>query len=217
MQDKQKMHKTNVLYLFLKRFFDLFSSFLFIIIFSWLYILILIVNLFATKGSPIYFDKRVGKNGKQLRTPKFRSMYRDANKNAKRYLNDEQYQEWKSEGKILNDPRITPFGRFLRKSSLDELPQVFVILFGKMSVVGPRPVTKNEIDVNYSKEESVRLLSVKPGLISNWGVNGRNDITYKDGKRQKLELEYLDKQSLFYDLKLILKSIGVVLSGKGAK
>lgn len=217
MQDKQKMHKTNVLYLFLKRFFDLSSSFLFIIVFSWLYILILIVNLFATKGSPIYFDKRVGKNGKQLRTPKFRSMYRDANKNAKRYLNDEQYQEWKSEGKILNDPRITPFGRFLRKSSLDELPQIFVILFGKMSVVGPRPVTKNEIDVNYSKEESVRLLSVKPGLISNWGVNGRNDITYKDGKRQKLELEYLDKQSIFYDLKLILKSIGVVLSGKGAK
>ena len=86
-----------------------------------------------------------------------------------------------------------------------------------MSVIGPRPITQKEIDLQYKKEEQEILLSARPGLISNWGVNGRNDITYDNGQRQKLELEYFSKRSLGYDLKLLLKSIGVVISGKGAK
>ncbi len=217
MRDESTKTKKKTFYRFLKRIFDLISSFLFIVVFSWVYILILLINLFATKGAPIYFDKRIGRNGKLLKTPKFRSMYRDANKNAKRYLNDEQYKQWKNEGKVLNDPRITSFGKFLRKSSLDELPQIFTILFGKMSVIGPRPVTQIEIDVNYSKEESIQLLSVKPGLISNWGVNGRNNVSYQNHKRQNLELEYVEKRSLLYDFKLLCKAVGAVLSGKGAK
>ena len=170
-----------------------------------------------TKGHPLYFDNRLKKNGKPFRLPKFRSMYKDAETHPEKYFTNEQLETWKKERKVDRDPRITPFGRFLRKSSLDELPQVFCIFIGKMSVVGPRPITQKELDANYTKEEQEVLMSTRPGLISNWGVNGRNNVAYDNGERQRLELEYFQKRSLWYDFKLIFKSIGVVLSGKGAK
>lgn len=209
--------KKSLFYYFIKRLFDIISSLLLIIILSWLYIIVFIVNIFVTKGHPLYFDNRLKKNGRPFRLPKFRSMYKDAETHPEKYFTNEQLETWKKERKVDRDPRITPFGRFLRKSSLDELPQVFCIFAGKMSVVGPRPITQKELDTNYTKEEQKVLLSARPGLISNWGVNGRNNVAYDNGDRQRLELEYFQKRSLWYDLKLILKSIGVVLSGKGAK
>lgn len=206
-----------IFYRFIKRAFDIVSSFLVILAASWLLLILFVINFFATKGHPIYFDKRVGKNGKPLRLPKFRSMHIDAETNPQKYFTPEQYEQWKNERKVDKDPRITTFGRFLRKSSLDETPQLFSILFGSMSVVGPRPIVQKEFDDNYTKEEQKLILSVRPGLISNWGVNGRNNVSYEDKKRQQLELEYFDKRSLCYDLKLIFKAIGAVLSTKGAK
>lgn len=211
------MKKKGWAYYFCKRLFDICSSLFLILLITPFIVLLLIINLFATKGAPIYFDNRVGKNRKNIKIPKFRSMYKDANSNPEKYFSEEQMKEWKSERKVTNDPRITPFGKFLRKTSLDELLQLFSILFGKLSVVGPRPVIQDEIDSFYTKEESDLLLSARPGLISNWGVNGRNLITYKTGERQKLELDYFNKRSCFYDLKLIFKAIAVVFKGTGAQ
>lgn len=211
------MKKSQKIYLLIKRAFDIISSFVLLILLSPILLIILIINIFATHGAPIYFDLRVGLNGKEIKIPKFRSMYKDANTHPEKYLSDEQLQCWRSEGKVTDDPRIIPFGRFLRKSSLDETLQLFLIFIGKMSVVGPRPVIQKEIEQHYTKEQKDILLSARPGLISNWGVHGRNLVTYNTGERQKLELEYFEKRSCWYDFKLILRAIGVVFSGKGAQ
>ena len=209
--------KKIVGYLFIKRLFDIVSSLLLAIILSWFLLIIMIINIFATHGAPFYGDQRVGQNGKSLKLLKFRSMYKDAESHPEKYLSPEQLQIWKKERKVDNDPRITKFGRFLRKSSIDELPQLFNIIAGQMSVVGPRPLNKKELELNYSGEDGKLLISVKPGLISNWGVNGRNNVTYETGERQRLELEYFKKRSLLYDLKLIFKATVVVIFCKGAQ
>lgn len=209
--------KKNISYFILKRLFDILSSLIAILLLSWLIIILLIINAFATKGAPMYVDLRVGKNGKPLKLLKFRSMYKDANTRPEKYLNAEQLEQFKRERKVTNDPRITGFGKFLRKTSLDELPQLFCIFIGSMSVVGPRPIIKDELETNYTEEQIRILLSARPGLISNWGVNGRNLVKYDNGKRQNLELEYFNKRSLWYDLKLIFKAVGAVLGRKGAQ
>lgn len=197
--------------------FDFVSSLVVsVLILPWLLIL-LIINIIATKGAPIYFDERVGKNGRRIKIPKYRSMYKDANEHPEKYLNEDQLKQWKEERKVDNDTRITPFGRFLRKSSSDELLQLFCIIVGSMSVVGPRPITQKELDENFSEGEQKLLLSTRPGLVSNWGVNGRNLKTYNTGERQKLELDYFTKRSVLFDLKLMLKAVVAVLTRKGAQ
>lgn len=180
-------------------------------------LIIAIIVKTGSKGPILFKDKRVGKNGKEIYVLKFRSMYIDAESRIDSYLTPEQKEIWIKERKLDNDPRITKIGRFLRKTSLDELPQLFNILGGSMSVVGPRPIVKSELDENYTKEQQELLLSVRPGLVSNWGVSGRNQLEYIDGKRQESELIYFEKMGLFYDLKLIFKAVFVVLSRKGAK
>ncbi len=204
-------------YFFFKRVFDIVSTFILITLISWLIIILIIINIFATKGAAFYADQRIGYKNKGFRLLKFRSMYIDAETRPEKYLNEEQLKSWKKERKVKDDPRITKFGRFLRKSSLDELPQLFNIFIGQMSVVGPRPIVEKEFQENYTEEERELFVSAKPGLISNWGVNGRSNVDYKDGERQRLELEYFSKRSLWYDLKLIFKAVWVVLTGKGAK
>ena len=211
------MKRNSWLYFVVKRLFDFLSSLIAIVAISPILIIILIINTFATGGAPVYIDRRVGKNGKVLNIPKFRSMHYDANDKAKYYLNKKQMKQWKTERKVHNDPRVTKFGKFLRVSSLDETLQLFCILFGTMSVIGPRPITEDEINQFFTEEERKVLLSAKPGLISNWGVNGRNLVTYKSGKRQKLELDYFKKRSIGYDLLLIFKAVGSVVSHKGAE
>ncbi|MCR5185105.1 MAG: sugar transferase [Bacilli bacterium] len=204
------------MYAFIKRTFDIVSSFLAIILLSLLLIVLALLVKLSSKGPVLFKDVRVGKKGKTIKVLKFRSMYIDAEERLEKYLTPEEIEAWEKERKITNDPRITKVGKFLRKTSLDELPQLFNILFGSMSVVGPRPITKKELDDNYTADEQKLLLSARPGLISNWGVNGRSEVLFSDGKRQQLELEYFKKRSLWYDLKLIFKAIGVVFSSKGA-
>ena len=211
------MKKKSFIYFSIKRLFDIMSSFLFFIIISPFFLVILIINSFATKGAPIYVDKRIGKNGKEFGLLKFRSMYKDAQEHPDKYFNDEQMEQWNKERKVIGDPRITKFGRFLRNTSIDELPQVLNIFIGSMSVVGPRPVIRKELEDNYTKEQVDILLSARPGLISHWAVNGRNLIGYNTGERQKLELEYFEKRSLFYDLGMIFKAMFVVFKKKGAQ
>lgn len=203
-------------YLFAKRAFDIFSSFLVILLISWLLLIIFIIQLFATKGHPIFGDKRIGRNRKHITVYKFRSMYYDAESNIDKYLTPEQKEIWLRERKLDNDPRITPFGRFIRKTSLDELPQLFNILFGSMSVVGPRPISEKELE-NFTEEQLEIMLSAKPGLTGYWQVYGRSDVDFESGERQKLELEYFEKRGFWFDIGLIFKTIPAVLKHKGAK
>ena len=128
-------------------------------------------------------------------------------------LSDEQKQEWDENFKLENDPRITKIGNFLRKTSLDELPQIINILKGDMSVIGPRPVVNDEIE-KYGNQKA-KFLSIKPGLTGYWAANGRSATTYED--RIKLELYYIDHCSLLLDIKIFFKTILSVLKKEGAK
>ncbi len=203
------------LYLFFKRTFDIVSSLLFIIIFSWLYLILAIVVKCSDGGSIFYRHKRVGKNGKEIKIPKFRSMKKGADQ-LEKMLTPEQLEQYKHEYKIDNDPRITKVGSFLRKTSLDELPNVFSILKGDISVIGPRPLMADEVEEMYG-EDADKLLSVKPGMIGWWAANGRSNTTYESGERQKLELYYVDHCSIGLDIKIIFKTIIGVFKRTGAK
>ena len=203
-------------YSFTKRIFDFFSSLILILLISWFLLIIFIINLFATKGHPFFNDKRIGKNGKRIKVFKFRTMYYDAESNIDKYLTPEQKEIWLRERKLDNDPRITKFGRFLRKTSIDELPQLFNILFGTLSVVGPRPITEKELN-NFTEYQLSIMLKAKPGLTGYWQVYGRSDVDFKSGERQKLELEYFEHRGFWFDLGLVFKTIPAVLKHKGAK
>ena len=214
---KEKQINNSLFYLSIKRAFDIFSSLLVICLFSWLLLIILIIQLFVTKGHPVFADPRVGKGGKIFKALKFRSMYYDAESNIDKYLTPEQKETWLRERKLDNDPRITKFGKFLRKSSLDELPQLFNIFIGQMSVVGPRPMSQREIEDEFNDEQKVIVLMARPGLTGFWQVNGRSDVDFDSGKRQEMEVEYFYKRGIWFDLGLIFKTIPAVLKSEGAK
>lgn len=212
----EKIKGNNWWYRFTKRCFDFISSLLLILFISWLILLLFIINVFATKGHPIYKDKRVGYKGKSICVYKFRSMYVDANDHPEKYFTQEQMETWLRERKVDDDPRITKFGKFLRKTSLDELPQLFNILFGSLSVIGWRPISVQETNNFYESELKV-LYSGKPGLTGYWQVYGRSDVDFASGERQKLELEYFTKRGFWYDLGLVFKTIPAVLRRDGAQ
>lgn len=209
--------KGGKLYCFCKRIFDFVCSLIGIIVLSPVLLVIALIIKITSKGPVLFKDVRVGKNFKLITVYKFRSMYIDAETNIDKYLTKEQKEIWNKERKLDNDPRITKIGKFLRKTSLDELPQLFNILFGNLSIVGPRPIKMRELKDNYSEYEQEMLMKVKPGLTGYWQVYGRSNVDYKSGERQKAELAYLPKRSLLFDLKLILLTIPAVLKSKGAK
>ena len=212
-----KPRKVSTFYYFIKRVWDIFFAVVLLLLTSPVIIVIFIILLFCGNGTPIYADKRVGKDGKTIKVLKFRSMYKDADDNPKKYLSDEQYEQFVKERKVDNDPRITKFGRIIRKTSIDELPQLFNILAGSMSSVGNRPITTQELEANYKEDQQKVLLSAKPGLTGWWQVSGRNNVEYYNGERQKIELEYFEKRSIGFDLKIIFKTIPAVLKQKGVK
>lgn len=210
-----KKRRNRWFYRFIKRTFDLVSSFIFLTVFSWLYLILAIIVKCNDGGHIVYRHARVGKNGKTIYIPKFRSMKMNAD-NLKAVLSEEEYELYKSEYKLDNDPRITKVGKFLRKTSLDELPNIWSVFVGDISLVGPRPLMKEELEEKYG-EDAEKLLSVKPGMIGWWACNGRNNSTYASGERQQLELYYVDHCSILFDLKIIFKTIFSVLKRDGAK
>ena len=167
-------------------------------------------------GKVFYTQERVGKDGKLFRIIKFRSMYMDAEKKLEEILEKDPKakEEWEKFHKLKNDPRITPIGKFIRKTSLDELPQFINVLKGEMSIVGPRPVTKEEIEKFY-KDKANLILSVKPGVTGYWQVEGRSDVDDYE-ERVKMDEWYVRKKNFLLDLKIILKTIKVIFTGKGA-
>lgn len=199
------------MYHFVKRLFDILFSLLFIIVLSPLLLIISLVNLITLKCSPFYRHKRYGKDGKVFYLYKFRTMVPNADEMIKNFT-PEQMKEWKENFKLKNDPRVTKFGRFLRVTSLDELPQMFNILKGDMSLVGPRPVIESELEW-YGKDKD-KFLSVTPGLTGWWACNGRNCVKYPE--RCKLELYYVDHASILLDIKIILRTIVSVFKREGA-
>lgn len=207
--------KKKPIYAAIKRLFDIVLSGLFLLLFFWLYIILAIIIKVEDGGKVIYKQKRVGKNFKTIYISKFRSMEKGADA-LKDSLSDEQREEYYKEFKLEGDTRITKIGKFLRKTSLDELPQVFDVFIGKISLVGPRPVLDIELKMKYG-DDSKKYVAVKPGLTGWWAVNGRNQRTYESGERQKLELYYVDNRSLWLDFKIIIKTFGAVLKKKGAK
>ena len=193
----------------LKRIGDIIFSFVVLTLGSPIFILIGILVKLSSPGSVFYIQKRVGRNYREFGCIKFRTMYKDADDLLPNLL--EKYplmrKEFEKDFTLRQDPRITRLGRFLRRSSLDELPQFFNVLKGEMSVVGPRPIVNNEI-IKYSlfMEE---VISVRPGLTGLWQVSGRNNLSYK--KRVELDLFYARNRNFILDLEIIILTLGVLL------
>lgn len=207
-----KYVKNKPVYDFVKRFADILCSAIAIILLSPFFIIISIAIKATSKGPVIFVHKRVGKNGKEIGIYKFRSMVMNAEELIEKFT-PEQKEEFQKNFKLANDPRITKIGKFLRKTSLDELPQLFNILKGDISIVGPRPIIEVETEI-YGKYRDM-LLSVKPGLTGFWAANGRSDTSYK--RRRAMEIYYVKNRSLIFDIKIILKTVISVFKGEGAK
>ena len=197
----------NCFYLITKRCFDVFTSFIALLILSFLLLIIALIILCSQHHNPIFRDKRVGKNGKIIRVFKFKTMYQDAESNPEKYLNPEQMQQWKTERKVDNDPRETKIGKFLRKTSIDELPQLLNVVIGDLALVGNRPITEEEMLANFSEKEIKVLNQRRPGITGTWQVYHRTKATWKSGERKEYIFEYLKNRSLWYDLKLLILTI----------
>lgn len=199
----------------IKRTFDLLVSSVLLIIMAIPMLLIALLIKLESPGPAIFSQIRVGRNGKKFRCYKFRTMYAGAHKMLEATLaRDEKLKkEFEEFYKLKKDPRVTKVGRFLRETSLDELPQLFNVLKGEMSLVGPRPVTEEEIK-RYYKELAKLCFSVPPGITGLWQVSGRSHTTYE--VRVALDAWYVRNWNLFLDLIILLKTIKVVLKREGA-
>ena len=200
-----------MIYKIVKRLFDFFASLIASIITLPFFIIIAIAIKIDSHGPVFFIHHRIGRNGSSLPILKFRTMVVGAENMIKDFT-PEQKKEWEQNFKLEHDPRITRIGHFLRKTSIDELPQLYNILLGQLSIVGPRPVTKEEIE-KYGKNKN-KILSVTPGLTGWWACNGRSNIDYKE--RMELELYYVEHASILLDLKIILRTVKITLSHEGA-
>lgn len=217
--DEEIVIKGNKSYLFFKRVLDIVVSFISIVFLmvTLIFPIISVLVLISTRGKVIFKDERMGLNKKKISIYKFQTMFSDAETNLDKYLDENQKKKWQKERKLDDDPRVTKLGKFLRKTSLDELPQLFNILGGSLSLVGPRPITKQELESNFTEYEQNQLMKVKPGLTGYWQVKDRSLATYESGERQKEELYYLPRRGLWFDIKIILLTIPAIFKGKGAK
>ncbi len=196
---------------FLKRTGDIFISFLMMVCLAPL-MLIIALAIKITDGGPIlYSTMRVGKWGKEFWFPKFRTMAIGAD-TQKTNLQSASIHTNPATFKLRDDPRVTKVGKILRKTSLDELPQLWCVLKGDMSLVGPRPPLPEEVQ-RYTLDER-RRLDIKPGMTCIWQVSGRSEIPFD--KQVQLDLQYIESQSIWLDIKLLLKTIPAVLFGRGA-
>lgn len=199
------------MYLAIKRTFDIVVSLIALILLSPILLIIAIVIRLEDGGKAILVQERIGLNGKLFKFYKFRSMIKDADKVLFELLeNDEALAlEYKINKKLVNDPRITKIGKIIRKTSLDELPQLINILKGDMSFVGNRPYLPREINDMQPYYDSI--IKSKPGLTGLWQVSGRSNLTFKN--RCRIEADYSEKMSLSLDIKIFFKTFKVVLKG----
>ncbi|MBQ8217134.1 MAG: sugar transferase [Oscillospiraceae bacterium] len=202
------------LYLIFKRLADVLFGLIGVVVLIPVSMLVKIMYLLSGDRAPIFYrQKRVGKNGRPIRIYKYRSMVPNAGEILKELLKDEKYrEEWQKNQKLENDPRITKVGRFLRKTSLDELPQLINVLIGEMSLVGPRPLVEGELE----DHEGLKLYQkVKPGITGWWGCNGRSNIEYRE--RLELEYYYVKHVSPYIDILCLFRTVLAVLKRDGAQ
>lgn len=202
----------DIIYKKIKRVLDILLSIIFLIITSPIIIIISIIVMIQFKHLPIYKQQRVGKNGKLFNIYKFQTMVDNSQAIFDSFPNELKIKYYKNY-KLDNDPRITKMGYILRKLSLDELPQLVNVLKGEMSLVGPRPVIKEELKKYGNKTN--KLLSVKPGMTGFWQVNGHNDLTYN--QRINLDMFYVDNISLKLDTLILIKTFTIFFKRKENK
>ena len=196
-------------YLFVKRCFDIFASFIFLVLFSWLILILLLIKFLEDGHNPIYTSIRIGKGGKEIKFHKIRSMRPGAEKEKAKLIKQGLNEADGPVFKMKDDPRITKFGKFLRKTSLDELPQIWDIFVGRMSIVGPRPPIPSEVKL-YTPRQMHRL-DVKGGLICLWQITkNRHQVTFNEWA--ELDLKYIENRSIGLDLKIIFKAFWFVLT-----
>lgn len=201
-------NNSNALCLAVKRFFDIVLSSLGCVILSPLFLILMLIVKLSDGGKVFYRHERLGKNGKRIYIYKFRSM----RQNSDNELTDEQLGILKKEFKLHDDPRVTKVGAFLRRTSMDELPQLINIIKGDLSITGPRPIVFDEL--NFYGKDAAEFLSVKPGLTGYWQAYARNNVTYSTGKRQKMELYYIRHRSLWFEIKILFKTVISVFTKK---
>ncbi len=203
------------IYLFIKRSFDIVCGLVGLVFLIPLTIIIKLCYMFTGDfHSIIYKQERIGKNGKPFNLYKFRTMVPNADEKLKELLKQEKYKkEWELNQKLSNDPRITKIGNFLRKSSLDELLQVVTVISGKMSMIGPRPLVRGELDAHNGNHDLYE--SIRPGVSGWWASHGRSATTYEE--RLELEYYYIKHMSLSLDIICIIDTIKAVITKDGAK
>lgn len=209
-----KNNLNNKFNIIIKRAFDLLVGLLILTGLLPFMVFIGVLIKLESKGPVIFAHRRLGKGGAEFNCLKFRTMVSNAQQVLVELLENDQeaYEEWNSDFKLKNDPRVTRIGRFLRSTSLDELPQIINVLKGEMSLVGPRPIIRDEI-VKYG-DKIENYYRVTPGITGLWQVNGRNDVDYK--KRVQIDTWYIRNWSLWLDITLIIRTIKVVFGRKGA-
>ena len=211
---KENISKKDVskYYLVGKRVFDIVSCLIGLIILSPILLITSIaIKIEDPKGKVFYSHYRVGKNGVQIPVYKFRSMFSNSDELFKKFT-PEQKKEFEEFQKLKNDPRVTKVGRIIRKTSIDELPQLVNVLKGEMSVVGPRPIIQKELD-RYGEYKDA-YLSVLPGLTGMWQAYGRNNLTFAE--RIQMDVHYVRERSMKLDLTILCQTIKTVLVGEGA-
>lgn len=210
-QSDVKTKISKKVYIKIKRVIDVIFASIALILLSPVFAIIAIAIKIDSKGPVFFAHKRIGKNGNIIKLYKFRSMVINAEELIKSFT-PEQMKEYKENYKLTNDPRITKVGKFLRKTSLDELPQLINIINGDLSIIGPRPVVADELE-KYGVNKD-KFLSVTPGLTGYWAANGRSNTTYE--QRMEMELYYIDNLSLKMDIKVFFKTILSVVKKEGA-
>lgn len=214
MEEKVEIKQQPKTYLFWKRFFDIVLSSVALVCFSPVFLVAFILSRFGSNKGPLFYKQvRIGWHGRPFKIYKFRSMV--VNADAILENNPEMYAKYVANNYKLEpeeDPRITRLGRWLRKTSIDEIPQFLNILRGEMSIIGPRPVVKDELSEYGDRVD--KFLSVKPGAMGLWQSSGRSNIPYPE--RCDVELEYVDKASLFFDTKIMFKNIISIFKSDGA-
>ena len=208
MQKNRKKNPKKDFYKIIKTIFDLFFSLIILIAGFPIFIIIALLIKLSSRGPIFFLQERIGKNKKSFNCIKFRTMHPEAEDILENIMtnNEELRKEFEETHKLKNDPRITNIGKFLRKTSLDEIPQFLNVIKMEMSIIGPRPIVKNEIQ-KYGESYN-KVISLKPGITGLWQVSGRNNLSYK--RRVNLDCLYVDNMSPLIDLRIIIRTFGVI-------
>lgn len=207
-KETEYVFKKKLFFQFIKRCFDIFASGMFLLLFGWFILIMVLIKWLEDFHNPIYTSIRVGKNGRLIRFHKIRSMCPNADKMKAQLIAEGKNEADGPAFKMKDDPRITKFGKFLRKTSIDELPQIWDIFLGRISIVGPRSPLPEEVN-QYTAYQRHRL-DTKGGLLCLWQIqHNRNDLSFAEWI--DLDLEYIQKRSILLDLKIIFKGAWMVL------